>query len=171
ERAVGPLVSLTLSKNPNIVFAGGTSLYAYNISTGRVQHTYVDKKRINTEPYYVANDPRTGRIITATGDGDVLAWNQPSTVGVADGVNVRVASLVPNPANDRISITPRIDRQSSVVAHVFDALGRVVVSTPRRVITPDESIGIDVSHLAAGAYHVAVSIDGRTQHLPLVISR
>ncbi|MBC8145100.1 MAG: hypothetical protein H7X80_05900, partial [bacterium] len=172
ERAASfPLYRVAMSTNPNIALVGGTNLHAYDLRTGRIVHNYVDPDRSKVDYYMVANDPRSGRLISVSGDGDVLSWNQPATVGIEREHESVSGLLSPNPANDRVTISPVIEKPSMVSASVFDALGRNVLSAPSRMMVTGEVLDIDVSLLATGAYHVAMIVDGRAQHMPLVISR
>lgn len=88
-------------------------------------------------------------------------------MGLAE-VDFLVATLAPDPATDRVTITLRQDANADHVM-VFDLSGRIVID--EAVATP-QTITLDVSPLSAGAYVVQVSdVAGHTARRKLVISR
>ncbi|MBC8145101.1 MAG: hypothetical protein H7X80_05905 [bacterium] len=171
ERAPSHLRSVALSTNGSMMFAGGERLFAYNLASGRIVHEYIDSMRIRWNYSMVAHDPLSGRLLTATGDGDILSWHQPEIVGIERESDVAFGSIVPNPATDHIRIAPRLALPALVGATVYDAMGQIVLDVPWNTLMPGASIDLDVASLAPGAYRVAVIVDWRTQYLPFVIAR
>ena len=129
--------------------------------------------------YFVAD--RNGQtwklIFTAFGGaltGDYAFIKEPvGTTGFNENNGEPVLlSVYPNPASSSVQLVLNIQHENSVnVVDIYSSMGMLVKKTKLESTTGLQQVKIDITDLASGHYFVAVAVEGRTFHKPLVINR
>lgn len=81
-------------------------------------------------------------------------------------------SLAPNPAPDKFVLSLQLERASSVVLSLVDALGNTVYTMPEQVYAAGTvSLPVDVSTLATGVYYCVLRTESATITRPITVVR
>jgi len=83
----------------------------------------------------------------------------------------RINNVVPNPTLNTSELTFTLDKGAVVSVDLFDVLGNKVrtITTPAFVTAGVHGVSVDVNTLAAGQYHVAITVGGNRLTRSLVV--
>jgi hypothetical protein len=86
--------------------------------------------------------------------------------------NTNKFSLYPNPTNNSITVKFNIGNNENNIINIFDATGRLVISTKTKGITTSENkISIDLSKIENGLYYCYISSENESFTKSFVLSR
>ncbi|RZL17080.1 MAG: T9SS type A sorting domain-containing protein, partial [Pedobacter sp.] len=80
-------------------------------------------------------------------------------------------SLYPNPANDRINVTTKLESLAKIVSYtVTEGTGRIVSHVVHNNVK-EETFSIDTKSLVSGTYYLMILADGKNTVRKFVVTR
>lgn len=152
--------SLRVMNDEQWIVAGSSVVSLVHVPTDAIAHRFVNAESSVAAPFQVAVDTSM-RTIAATDGADVLLWSLDDVLGLE----------APSPADartrivrgeGRIDVRMTLERGAAVTVRIVDMLGRAVRVSSELALAPGaQTVRLDTTGIATGAYLVVVEVDGR----------
>jgi WD40 repeat protein len=161
--------SLGISADGRSLLTGSTAMRALDIATGSITQNFWDPLRLGYGVVYVDKYPSTRTVVTASTDGDVVAWSVEGTLSVRREDKAQNIVVAPLPAAESLTITlPSRSEMCNVL--LLDSRGATRLQ--QQVIDPSEgTMRMDVRGVESGLYLLVLHADGERTHRKIVIAR